>query len=104
MTTDPTLQTEDTNPVLPITETSNDEVMPTFPQQELEETIKHLQEQLARSQADYANLVRRSREESTQIGQWTEDKTILKFLPMLDNLERSLEHIPAELIDNVWVE
>jgi molecular chaperone GrpE (heat shock protein) len=23
---------------------------------------------------------------------------------MLDNLERSLEHIPAELIDNVWVE
>lgn len=69
-----------------------------------DETIQKLQEQLARSQADYANLVRRSREESAQIWQWTEEKTLLKFLPILDNLERSLEHIPPELSDNVWVE
>ena len=68
------------------------------------EIIRQLQDQLARAQADYANLVRRSREESLQIGQWTEEKTILKFLPILDNLERALEHIPSELTDNTWVE
>ena len=33
-----------------------------------------------RLQADYTNLVRRTREESIQIGEWTENKTILKFL------------------------
>lgn len=73
-------------------------------QDEQEILIKQLQEQLARAQADYTNLVRRSREESTQIGQWAEEKTILKFLPILDNLERALEHVPAELQGNTWVE
>jgi molecular chaperone GrpE len=58
--------------------------------------IGQLREQLARSQADYNNLVRRSREESSQIGEWSENKTILKFLPILDNLERALEHTPEE--------
>ena len=57
-----------------------------------------------RLQADYTNLVRRTREESAQIGEWTENKTILKFLPILDNLERSLEHVPAELSTQVWIE
>ncbi len=104
MTADPTIQTDEKAASEPITESNSEETTPTSSQQELEETIQNLQEQLARSQADYANLVRRSREESSQIGQWTEDKTILKFLPILDNLERSLEHIPAELVDNAWVE
>ena len=63
-----------------------------------------LHEQLARAQSDYTNLVRRSREETSQIGQWTEDKTILKFLPILDNLERALDHIPPELASNSWIE
>jgi molecular chaperone GrpE len=62
----------------------------------LREEITKLREQLARSQADYSNLVRRSREEQSQIGEWSENKTILKFLPILDNLERALEHTPEE--------
>ncbi|MEI6711302.1 MAG: nucleotide exchange factor GrpE [bacterium] len=104
MTTDPTLQTEGQTDTNPLADTVTEESPTSSQQQELEETVQNLQEQLARSQADYTNLVRRSREESGQIGQWTEDKTILKFLPILDNLERSLEHIPAELVDNTWVE
>lgn len=109
MTTDPTQSTQD------LSEQNLSEIPPLDTQWDSEEkiqtngddlvlTIKQLQEQLARSQADYANLVRRSREESSQIGQWTEDKTIIKFLPILDNLERSLEHIPPELTHNPWVE
>ena len=66
--------------------------------------IQQLREQLARSQADYNNLVRRSREEQMQIGEWAENKTILKFLPILDNLERSLDHIPEEFKSHTWTE
>lgn len=66
--------------------------------------LVQLREQIMRLQADYANLVRRTREESIQIGEWTENKTILKFLPILDNLERSLDHIPAELMTHTWIE
>lgn len=72
--------------------------------EQLKTEIGQLREQVARSQADYNNLVRRTREESAQIGEWTENKTILKFLPILDNLERSLEHIPTEFATHVWIE
>lgn len=75
-----------------------------IPPDEQTNTIAELKEQLARAQSDYSNLIRRSREESAQIGPWVEDKTILKFLPTLDNLERALEHIPKDLTDNNWIE
>lgn len=64
--------------------------------EQLKAEIAQLREQIARSQADYSNLVRRSREENAQIGEWSENKMILKFLPTLDNLERALEHTPEE--------
>lgn len=103
MTTDPIIDSED-QITPPMSEESDLIESSPVSSQNFEETIQNLQEQLARSQADYVNLVRRSREESAQIGQWAEDKTILKFLPILDNLERSLDHIPSELVENVWVE
>lgn len=69
----------------------------------LRQEIAQLKEQLARSQADYSNLVRRSREEQSQIGEWAENKIILKFLPILDNLERALEHTPEEFKSHAWL-
>lgn len=72
--------------------------------EQLKQEIQNLREQLARSQADYSNLIRRSREEQAQIGEWTENKTILKFLPILDNLERALEHTPEEFKTHAWTE
>lgn len=71
---------------------------------QLQWEIEQLREQLARSQADYANLVRRSREEQSQIGEWSENKTILKFLTILDNLERALEHTPEEFKSHAWTD
>lgn len=70
----------------------------------LKSEIAQLREQLARAQADYNNLVRRSRDEQFQIGEWAENKIILKFLPILDNLERALEHTPEEFRWHVWTE
>lgn len=71
---------------------------------QLQSEIEQLREQLARSQADYSNLVRRSREEQTQISEWSENKTILKFLTILDNLERALEHTPEEFKSHTWTD
>lgn len=72
--------------------------------EELKAEIAQLREQLARSQADYSNMVRRAKEEQMQIGEWSENKTILKFLPILDNLERALEHTPEEFKSHAWAE
>ncbi len=36
--------------------------------------------------------------------EWSENKTILKFLTILDNLERALEHTPEEFKSHAWTE
>lgn len=71
---------------------------------QLQWEIDTLREQLARAQADYSNLVRRTREEQSQMSEWVENKTILKFLTILDNLERALEHTPEEFKSHAWTE
>ncbi len=98
--------TNSTSP-LPSEETPVPETNPSNSHGEIEELkaqITQLREQLARSQADYNNLVRRNREELSQIGEWSENKTILKFLSILDNLERALEHTPEEFKSSTWTE
>jgi molecular chaperone GrpE len=72
--------------------------------EQLKAEIANLREQLARAQADYSNLVRRSREEQAQMTEWSENKTILKFLTILDNLERALEHTPEEFKSHSWTD
>lgn len=99
--------TQDANTDSSVVKEITDENQPVTGQDDIEQLkkeIEQLREQLARSQADYSNLVRRSREEQSQIGEWTENKTILKFLPILDNLERALEHTPEEFKSHTWVE
>ncbi len=89
----------DANAGSPLAEEMVSASQPSGDNSELEQLkieIAQLREQIARSQADYSNLVRRSREENMQIGEWSENKMILKFLPILDNLERALEHTPEE--------
>jgi molecular chaperone GrpE len=98
-----------TNPETPLAENQTDtpQADSSATQDETEQLraeIARLREQLARSQADYNNLVRRSREELSQAGEWSENKTILKFLTILDNLERALEHTPEEFKSHTWTE
>lgn len=64
---------------------------------QLNEEIADLKDKLARSQADYNNLMRRSKEELSSIGEWSENKVVLKFLGTLDNLQRAMEHLPTEM-------
>lgn len=70
----------------------------------LQQEISKLRDQLARSQADYNNLLRRNREEITQLTERSENKLLLKFLTILDNLERALWHTPEEFSTHTWTE
>lgn len=85
------------------TSSSNSWSTPTH-DDDLMSQISSLREQLARAQADYANMVRRNREESAQISEWIENKMTTRFLPTLDNLQRSLLHIPEELKSHAWMQ
>jgi molecular chaperone GrpE len=48
---------------------------------------------LARALADYDNLAKRVDRERVELGKIASVGVIVKFLPVLDNLERSQEHI-----------
>lgn len=105
--TNNTAQTNTAEEIIPQAEETTSTGQVSSDNSELEQLkieIAQLREQIARSQADYANLVRRSREENAQIGEWSENKMILKFLPTLDNLERALEHTPEEFKWHAWTE
>lgn len=56
--------------------------------------IAKLKETLARSQADYKNLVARTERERIEMGDYVTEKLVTKLLPSVDNLERLLSGTP----------
>lgn len=56
--------------------------------------IAKLKETLARSQADYKNLVARTERERIEMGDYVTEKFVTKLLPSVDNLERLLSGTP----------
>ena len=65
--------------------------------------LAELKEALARSQADYRNLLSRVDRERDEMGAYISGNVITKILPIVDNLERALANIPAEIEQNSWV-
>ena len=65
-------------------------------------TIKELQSQLARCMADLQNFRRRSEEEKASFVKWANAEMLKSILPILDNLDRSVTHLPADLKENEW--
>lgn len=65
-------------------------------EQELEDLLK-------RVQAEYINYRKRTEEERVNLLKSASKSTILKILPVLDNLDRALKHTPKELDENDWV-
>lgn len=63
---------------------------------ELEQKIEQLTEDLKRAHADFVNYRRRNEEEKAQIMAIAKKDTVAQFLPVLDDLERALEHLPAD--------
>lgn len=64
--------------------------------------IEELQEQLARCLADLQNYKRRSEEEKANFVKWANAEMLKNILPVLDNLDRSVTHLPEELKGNEW--
>ena len=59
--------------------------------------IEALKAQLLRLQADFENFRKRTENEKTEIQKKATALMLLDLVPVLDNFERALKHIPKEL-------
>ncbi len=57
-----------------------------------------------RTQADFVNYKRRAERERADEGQAARGELLMQLLPVLDDLERALEHVPDDLAGNAWAE
>ena len=57
-----------------------------------------------RALADYENLQKQSREERERLVTEANQNLMRSLIPLLDNFNMALEHVPEDLEDNNWVE
>ena len=57
-----------------------------------------------RAQADFINFKRRSEQERQEFNAYANANLILSLLPVIDDLERALEAVPARYKKHDWVE
>lgn len=70
---------------------------------QLEQQVAELSEDLMRSQADFTNFRRRSEEENTRAAEIGKEFVITALLPVIDNIERALANVPADIADNSYI-
>ena len=70
---------------------------------ELKQQIEDLTDALKRERADAVNLRRRHDEEVTRLRSSVKANVVSDLLPVIDNFERALKHVPADLKDNDYV-
>lgn len=66
--------------------------------------IEELTADLQRTRADFENYRKRMEAEKTAAREAGQASAILKLLPVVDNIERALGHMPPELADNKWAQ
>lgn len=71
---------------------------------ESEQTIADLTADLQRTRADFENYRKRVEQEKQNARMTGEASAVLKLLPVIDNIERAITHIPAEIADDKWVQ
>ncbi len=72
-------------------------------QDELLQQIADLTDALQRERADATNVRRRSEEERIKLGSFYKASVIKELLPVIDNFERAIKHVPDELKDNDYI-
>ena len=70
---------------------------------ELQQQIGELTEALQRERADALNLRRRHDEDMAGLRGRVKANVVRELLPVIDNFERALKHVPADLQDNDYV-
>lgn len=73
-------------------------------QTELEQQLGELMLDLQRTRADFENYRKRVEAEKQAARETGQASAVLKLLPVIDNIERAIAHIPAELAGNTWAE
>lgn len=84
---------------------------PTPPEQpQVDNELTHLQQQvgeltdaLQRERADAMNIRRRHDEQIASLRTTVKANVVADLLPIVDNFERALKHVPADLTDNDYV-
>jgi molecular chaperone GrpE len=69
---------------------------------ELEQQIGELTADLQRVQADFVNYRARMDDERRRNVENAQASTVMKLLPVVDNIERAIMHVPQDLADNPW--
>lgn len=68
----------------------------------VEKDLAELTADLQRVQADFVNYKRRQEQERAQIIEIAKHEVLKQLLPIFDNIDRALAHIPKDLKDNEW--
>ena len=69
----------------------------------LEQQIADLTEALQRERADVINVRRQHEDQLASLKSLVKAQVVSELLPIADNLERSLKHVPKELLNNDYV-
>lgn len=70
---------------------------------ELQQQISELTDALQRERADAANIRRRHEEQITGLRTSVKAQVVRDLLPIVDNFERALKHVPKELESNDYI-
>lgn len=71
--------------------------------EELAAEVAALTESLQRERADAMNIRRRHDEQLSGLKQSVKASIIEELLPVIDNFERALKHVPEDLVDNSYI-
>lgn len=63
---------------------------------ELQKELEEYKNKYLRLNADFQNFRKRSEKEKTDLYKYANEKLIVELLPLVDNMERALEHIDEE--------
>lgn len=67
-------------------------------------SIAELTADIQRVQAEFINFKKRSEDEKATLSQFSKAHVIKDLLPVIDDLERALQHLPDDLKDNKWAQ
>lgn len=70
--------------------------------EDLQQQLGELTADLQRIRADFENYRKRTETEKLQARESAASAMALKLLPVIDNIDRALHHLPDDLKDNNW--
>jgi molecular chaperone GrpE len=70
--------------------------------QQLEQESTNYKDQYLRTAADLKNFKRRTEEERSSLIRNATAGLILKLLPILDDFDLAMQHVPAEIVEHAW--